>query len=191
MTRALRAALIVLGVSTLSAGLVGVFAWLDVSQGFDERVVVEWQRFYEILAAWLARSGLEPVQALTGAFAIVDLASALVLFAGAYAWARSGLASGPYAWLPAWLAPLWLASGMSGGLFKARALAALTVTSVPADGLQYERAWRLVQPEAFGFLAVGVMVAILGWWLGRWKSARSEASCPMEDSGLTQNETPA
>jgi len=172
----------VLGFSAASAILVALLLWLDVTKGLDERVAVSWQHLYERLAAALsAAAGIGPTGALLGAFAIVDIALVGMLFVCSYVWARSGLAASAYAWLPSWLAPIWVASGMSSGVFKSRAMAALGITSTNADGLQYERAWRLVQPEAFAFLAVGLAAGLLGWWLGVRHAAEPENARSVSD----------
>lgn len=165
--------LIVLGLSALASALVGLFVWLDVTRAFDEQVALWWRDTYAALGGWLAITALSPQDALLLAFIAIDAVMALLLFVALYAWARFGLAESPYAWLPVWLAPLWVASGMSGSLFKARAMAALAVTSVPADGGQYERAWRLIQPEAFGFLGMALACGLFGWWLGKRGAQRS------------------
>jgi hypothetical protein len=68
--------------------------------------------------------------------------------------------------LPVWVAPVWIATGLSGGVFASKAYALVPYMGGSSAG-SYQRAWALVMPETLAFLAAAGVAIAFGWWLGR------------------------
>ena len=155
-------------IASVAAAFVVAALWLDFSFSLQAWVAARWQALYAIIAELLAsRAGMTGLSAMMGAFVVVDVTLVGAAFASAFAWSRFRFDRSEIAWLPVWLAPVWVATGLSGGTFASKARAVAAYLGTPTNQGGYQRAWQLIMPETLLFLGAVAVVAVLGWWLGR------------------------